>query len=124
MAKARNKFIGGAKRPAFQVKDEDLGFGESQQKAPPIKERLEKDTPLPSKKTAKSFTIKGVNLKTLEAIKNIVYTEKIKGNILCTQSNVIDRALHEFVSNYHQEIIERPQEIKDREEKMATRKKR
>lgn len=121
MAKQRNKFIGGAKRPS-RPDNEDLGFGEDKPKAEPIKERLESRTP--SSKVGKSFTIKGVDPNILEAIKNIVYTEKINGDLFCTQSSIISKALNEYVENYDKEIVERPQELKDREERMATRKRR
>lgn len=78
----------------------------------------------PGKKDYKTLTIRDVDEDLLNVIKNIVYTEKINGNICTTNSSIAIQALQQFAKNYPRTICERPQEIKAVEIKRGIRRKK
>jgi len=69
-----------------------------------------------------TFTIRDIDPKLIELIKNLAYTRKVKGDIMTNQSSITVEAIEFFFKNLKEEIIERPDAIKEVERKRGTRK--
>lgn len=81
-----------------------------------------KKTTVIEKEAEYNFQIKKVPFEAMEKIKNIAYTEKTKGNVFVTQNTVGLTALLDFLDSYKDEIIERPDAVKEIERNRSKRK--
>lgn len=68
-----------------------------------------------------SMLIKDMDFELMETFKNIVFTEKVKGDYFITQSKLAIRAIEEFIASYNEEIKERPERLKKTEERLRNR---
>lgn len=118
----RPKFTPGAKRPGNkpfeQSLDDDLFSGE---KAQPIKKRFDQNEKNEESKTTTTLYARDVPVELMDKLKDIVYTEKVSSDPFANQSKVIIEAISFYMENYKNEIIERPDWVKEQENKKARR---
>lgn len=121
----RQKFIVGPKRPKTKNIDNDLKdelFGGA--KAQKIEHRFEQVKPSKTPKK-KSLYVRDIPFELVEKLKNIVFHDKVHGDPSASQSKLIIKALEVFVSTYNLEVEERPDWVKQIEERKShTKRKR
>ena len=113
----RPKFTAGAKRPQTINLDIDLDknlFGGT--KAKKIKQRFGQVNESEGSKQ-KSLYVRGMPSDLIEKLKNIVFHEKVNGDPSSSQSKLITKALAQFVAQYPFEVEERPDWVKQIENK-------
>ncbi len=119
---SREKFRAGAKRPSIPVQmsneSTELFGGE---KAKKIQDRFDNLENIKPVVVFKSIHIRDVPVELLETFKNIIYTEWESGNLQANQTSIFCSALEQFISNYSNEIKERPEWVKEQESKKKHR---
>jgi len=119
----RQKFTAGSKRPKTKNIDDDLNKDLfSGAKAPPISNQLGQVQKVEKPKN-KSLYIRDIPIELVEKLKNIVFHDKVYGGPSASQSKLIIKALEMFVSTYDLKVEERPDWVKQIENKKSITKK-
>ena len=89
-------------------------------KAEKLTEEEIKRPPL-KKEGCTNINARDIPLETIEILKNIAYTEKMKVDPYTKLNDIYVKALVKFAEEYKEEIMERPQKIKDQEQRRSKR---